>query len=105
MNLYCQERGKLRAEKRVKAFTAFFTLQFLGFNYLTYIKYSWDIVEPFVCVTGFIDMLIGSLFYTKVGRIWDIGGITEYYQDKMFKKLVKTQQIDLKKYEYYKAGI
>jgi hypothetical protein len=51
---------------------------------LTYVAYSWDIVEPFVCIAGFGDMLFAALFFSKNGKIWDVDGVSTHFGGKKF---------------------
>ena len=89
IKMNCKYLGEIKARKRVKAFGVFFTAQYFFFNYLTYVAFSWDIVEPLVCVTVMFDAFLGTLFYNRYGKLWDVAGISKHYEDKHIKKLQK----------------
>ena len=82
----CQYLGEMKAKKRVKAVGYFITAQYLLFNWLTYVTYSWDIVEPVVCMSVMVDAFLGTLFYNRYGRLWDVDGISKHYSEKFIKK-------------------
>jgi hypothetical protein len=105
LKLNCDYLGHIKAKKRVTAFGCFFTGQYFLFNYLTYVTYSWDIIEPIVCVTIMFDAFLATLFYNRYGKLWDTAGISKHYSEKFIKKQEKKYDLDMDKYEYYKLGI
>lgn len=72
---------------------------------MTYVTYSWDIVEPLVCITIMFDAFLGTLFYNRFGKLWDVAGLSKHYEDRFIKKQQKKYDLDMDKYDYYQEGI
>ena len=85
----------------MKIFSGIVAGQYLLFQYGTYVAYSWDIIEPIACVTGFIDAFFAALFLARHKLNWDVAGIGSYYNQKIFRKLIKKEKKELELERYY----
>ena len=68
---------------------------------MTYVAYSWDIVEPLACTTGFIDAFFATLFFSRYKLNWDVAGLNQYYSEKIFRKLIKKEKKEHELERYY----
>jgi hypothetical protein len=79
LKLNSEYLARNKTNKKLTMWGCFFTAQYLIFNYLTFVTYSWDIIEPIVCVTGMCDAFLATLFFNRYGKLWDVGGIQAHY--------------------------
>jgi hypothetical protein len=101
----CEQQGAATAKNRVLAFSSIIAGQFMLFQYGTYVAYSWDIIEPIACVTGFLDAFFASVFYVRFNGDWNVAGINKYYTNKYKTKKVRKENIDMERYEELKDAI
>ena len=82
------------SNRRLKALYYLIGAQMLFTQYGTYIKYSWDIMEPITCLFGVMDMILLYIYWYK----WHD---TYHNQGSFFKKEVQLD--DLSGYASYEA--
>lgn len=52
-----------RSQRRLKVLYSLIFAQVLFTQYGTYVKYSWDVMEPITCLMGIVDMIMAYTFW------------------------------------------
>lgn len=52
-----------RSQRRLKVLYSLIFAQVLFTQYGTYVKYSWDVMEPITCLMGIVDMILAYIFW------------------------------------------
>ena len=75
-----------KGHRRVKYFLGFTLTQIALVQYGTYVAFSWDIMEPFTCLLGVFDLIIGYSFWLYSNREYSFGDMRSHY---VFRRLNK----------------
>jgi len=73
----------------------FFLIELILIYYGTFVKYSWDIVEPMTYLMGCMNIVIILLYRKKFKN----SGAFEYYSNKFFLRQIKNKKFDLVNFE------
>lgn len=57
------EELKKRSSRRLYSLYAFIFVQMMFTQYGTYVRYSWDIMEPICCLFGILDSIFGYWYF------------------------------------------
>ena len=101
----CWRQGAVSAKKWTYGFVGAMLTQFSLTQYGTYVAFSWDIIEPITCCLSYSDTFLAFMFFVQTGRLWDIQGLTQYFQERKFSSTVKRQSLDMNKIGETKKAI
>ena len=68
----CKYLGKLSARRYVNSFAGIILAQYFFTQCVTYVAFSWDIIEPIACCMSMSDDFIAYVFWLNTGCPWDI---------------------------------
>ncbi|OMJ95207.1 hypothetical protein SteCoe_1412 [Stentor coeruleus] len=89
------KKAEIYSNKVIKRWYYVIVLQFLGVQYGTYRLYSWDIMEPFTCMTAMADISFGYLVWLMCGKKgFGIEGLKKYLFDKKYNKLMRKKKLN-----------
>lgn len=67
--------------------------------YLTYVYFSWDIMEPVTYFSGATVGLIGYWWWLKTNREYEYGSVYDYFLQKRQKKVYARSKLDMAHYK------
>lgn len=70
-----------QAKRRVRALFYLIFAQIMFTQYGTYVKYSWDILEPICCLFGIFDTILGYSYWMMSDRSFSFEGFEKGYLD------------------------
>lgn len=91
-NLKAEVKGRVekRSSRRLKYFYSLILAQLAFTQYGTYVKYSWDIMEPICLLFGIMDSILAYAYWMSNNNDYSLeqieGSYYESYLNKYFKK-------------------
>lgn len=70
---------------------------------MIYGVYSWDVIEPITYITGVFYTCVSMGFYLRYKDDFEWGNAFSVFQARKLRKLIKQQNIDLKRLEFLKT--
>lgn len=74
------------AKRRVRMLFYLVSAQILFSQYGTYVKYSWDILEPITCLFGIFDMIVGYSYWMMNDKNFSYENFEKGYLDQRVEK-------------------
>lgn len=94
-----------KAKKRVRWIYAFLLSQIFVTQYGTYVKYSWDVMEPISCLLGILDLIIAYAFWMSTNKEYSFETVHENYIQKKERRLIRHGMIEVSEIEDVKEMI
>ena len=91
-----EQSFKRKSQRRVKFLYSIILAQMAFTQYGTYVKYSWDVMEPICCLFGIFDSILAYMFWMANNSDYNLEKFEQKYIDintnKYFSKYFNSQQ-------------
>lgn len=80
-------------------------LQLGGMGYLIFGMYGWEVMEPITYMVSTFYAMVGSFFYLRYSRDFEMGSAREFFHERKLQKLYRKSGFDPEKVAFLESYI